>query len=298
MLRVGVIMGGDSTEREVSILSGEEFLKHLDNTKYIVKSVVINRPRDILKWADEIDYALIALHGKNGEDGKVQALLEALDIPYSGSGIVGSALCMDKDMSKKIMQSVNILTPKWVNLKSEQDINKELFKSLSYPLIVKPNQGGSSIGIDIANDYDELTKYITDAFKYDNEVLVEEYILGHEITCSMLKGEVIPVISINPNYKFFDFSSKYVEDGAVEEVIELNSEMMKKVKKIAVICWDIFKLKSYARIDMIIKDENIYVIEINTLPGMTKYSLLPKSAQAYGLSFSQLIDELIAETIK
>jgi D-alanine-D-alanine ligase len=294
LIKVGVIMGGNSSERDISILTGEQFITHLDSSKYDIKEIIIDTPKDILKWAEEIDFALIALHGKNGEDGKVQALLEALDIPYSGSGIVGSALCMDKDMSKKVMKSVNILTPKWINIKSNDAINKELFRELSFPLIIKPNQGGASIGINIASNYTELLNYIEEAYKYDEEVLVEEYITGSEITCSMLKGEVIPIISINPNYKFFDYSSKYEEEGgASKEVVELSDNMMNRVKNIAKVCWNIFKLKSYARIDMIIREENIYVIEIDTLPGMTKTSLLPESARAYGLNFEELLDKLI-----
>lgn len=301
MLRIGVIMGGDSSEREVSIMSGTEFIKHLDKSKYDVLPIVIDRPKDLLNYMNQMDVALLALHGKNGEDGRVQALLEALEIPYSGSGIVGSALCMDKNMSKLVMQTKHIDTPHWVLAKKNIPLDLQYFEGLTLPVIVKPNQGGSSIGIHVVDKLEAIIPAINDAFLYDEEVIVENYIKGQEITCSMLNGQVIPVLSIKPNVTFFNYEEKYAIDANHDELVQLethiDTEILSQVSDVARLCWDIFNLKSYARIDMMVEHEKIYVIEINTLPGMTPYSLLPKSAHAMGLTYSQVLDNLIDDAI-
>ncbi|NDL66930.1 D-alanine--D-alanine ligase family protein [Anaerotalea alkaliphila] len=300
MLRVGVIMGGDSLEREVSILTGNEFLRHMNRDKYLPVPIFIRRPKEILAYADEIDVALIALHGKNGEDGKVQALLEALEIPYSGSGIASSALCMDKTMSKMAMGGMGILTPPFAAV-SKQDWEEGSWRSstgsLVYPLIVKPNQGGSSMGITVVEDPGALEEGIRTAFGFDDRVLVEEFIQGTEITCSLLKGEVIPILKVSPTLRFFDYDSKYKETtGALTETVrDVPGEVMEEVQRIAQKIWKLFSLKNYARIDMMIRNKQVYVIEINTLPGMTPYSLLPKSASEGGYGFGEMLDKIIQD---
>lgn len=298
MLRIGVIMGGDSDERVVSLLTGEEFIKHLNQDKYEIIRVEINKPKDILGIVDKIDFALLALYGKNGEDGKVQALLEALEIPYSGSGVVGSAICMDKNMSKLIMKSQNIKTPKWVMVKKEYEMNQNYFVGIKTPVIIKPNQGGSSIGINIAKTYKDIEQNMEKSFLYDNEVIVEEMIKGKEITCSMINGEIIPVLSIQPNTMFYDYEAKYSENDAIQKIAILEEEVINEVRVIAEKCWSLFKLRAYARIDLMINEEGIYVIEINTLPGMTRYSHMPKSAKAMGMSYGELLDKIISESLK
>lgn len=297
MLRVGVVMGGNSSEHQVSMLTGAEFVKHLNKEKYDVVEVVIDKPKDILLWYQKIDFALLALHGKNGEDGKVQALLEALEIPYSGSGIASSAICLDKNISKLIMESHGVKTPKWIMVKKEYPFSLDLFYGLTLPLIVKPNQGGSSIGIHIANTYEEIEALLVDSFIYDDEVIVEEWIEGQEITCSMIKGEIIPVLSVQPNMTFYDYTAKYSENDNIQKLAILDEEVTDEIKSIAEICWSLFKLKTYARIDLMIQDGQIYVIEINTLPGMTRFSHLPKSAMAMGLSYGEILDQIIEESL-
>lgn len=296
MLRVGVIMGGNSSERRISLLTGETFIENLDTSRYKIVKIVIEKPKEVLDYKDKIDIALLALHGKNGEDGKVQALLEALEIPYSGSGIASSAICLDKNMSKLVMKSQNISTPKWVVIKKEYQLDMSYFQGLEFPVIIKPNQGGSSIGIQIIYDIDKLEKAILETFRFDNEVIVEEWIDGKEITCSMIDGEIIPVISIKPTTIFYDYDSKYGENAHICTLANLEDKELSDVKIIAKKCWDLFQMKSYARIDLIIK-EKIYVIEINTLPGMTHYSHLPKSAEAMGLSYSNMLDQIIDEIL-
>lgn len=298
MLRVGVIMGGDSSERDVSLLSGKEFVKHLDQNKYQVIPIEISRPKEVLKWAGKIDFALLALHGRNGEDGKVQALLEALEIPYSGSGITSSAICIDKNMTKLIMKSMGIDTPDWVMVRKDFEVEKEHFEGLKLPLIIKPNQGGSSIGISIADSYKDIGKGLDEALRYDEEVIIEEWIQGDEITCSMMNGEIIPVLSIQPNMTYYDYNAKYSENDHVQKVAQLNDAIAERLKAIGTKCWKLFRLKAYARIDMIIQGERIYVIEINTLPGMTRFSHLPKSAKAMGISYGEMLDKIIEESVQ
>lgn len=297
MLRVGVIMGGDSSEREVSLLSGKEFVRHLDKDKYQVIPIVIEKPKEVLKWADQMDFALLALHGRNGEDGKVQALLEALEIPYSGSGVASSAICIDKNMSKLVMKSMSITTPEWVMVRKDIEWHEDFFSGLKLPVIIKPNQGGSSIGISIAASYEAIKAGILKALTYDDEVIVEEWIKGEEITCSMMNGEIIPVLSIKPTMTFYDYNAKYSSNDHVQSVAHLNAPMIERLSSLGRQCWQLFKLKTYARIDMIIQNETIYVIEINTLPGMTKFSHLPKSAKAMGISYNEMLDRIIQGSV-
>ncbi|MEG0775804.1 D-alanine--D-alanine ligase [Clostridium sp.] len=296
-MRVGVIMGGDSHERDISLLTGKEIIRNLDSNKYEIVPICINKQSDAVDKIKNIDFAVIALHGKFGEDGSIQAILESLNIQYTGSGILSSALCMDKDMSKRIFLAEDINTPKWININKENYANFNLLKDLNYPLIVKPNNGGSSIGTFIVNEPIELENIIHKALSYDSDIMIEEYIDGEEITCCVLNGEVLPIISIKANSIFFDYNSKYSKDGAIEKVAILEEEVRKKIEAIAIKCWKVFKLKSYGRIDMIIKNDEIYVLEINTLPGMTKTSLFPKSAAAMGIDFMSLLDKIIEYSI-
>lgn len=290
---VGVIMGGVSHEKDISLLTGNEILEKLDKDKYEVVPVPINTQYELIDRVRCMSFAFIALHGKFGEDGNIQAILESMGVPYSGSGVLSSAMCMDKNISKKIFITENIKTPKWIMIKDEDEINYGEVEKVDYPLIVKPNNGGSSIGTIIVNDKENLKEAVGEALKYDDEIMIEEYINGEEITCCILNREILPIISIKPKCEFFSYRSKYENDGAEEKVVELPEVINQKVNEIALKCWDTFKLKAYARIDMIIKDNEVYVLEINTLPGMTKNSLFPKSAAAYGLSFSELLDKII-----
>ncbi|MBZ9688949.1 D-alanine--D-alanine ligase [Clostridium estertheticum] len=292
-MQVGVIMGGISAEKEVSVNTGKQIIENLNKDKYEIVPILINNKYDFIDSVKSIQFVFIALHGKFGEDGRIQAILESLGVPYSGCGVLASALCMDKNLSKKLFASEGIKTPKWIIVKDENKIDYSIIDNIGYPIIVKPNSGGSSIGTIIAYSREEVKDGVCEALKYDNEIVIEEYIKGEEITCPILNGEVLPVISINPKSEFFNYSSKYDNGGAEEKIIELPIAIREKVEQISLKCWNTFKLKVYARIDMIIKDEEVYVLEINTLPGMTENSLFPKSANAYGLNFSQLLDKII-----
>ncbi|MFL0245758.1 D-alanine--D-alanine ligase [Candidatus Clostridium stratigraminis] len=299
-MRVGVIMGGTSSERDISLLTGKEILENLDKDKYEVAPILINSKKELIEKTleEKIDFAFLALHGKFGEDGSAQAILEGLNIPYSGSGILASSLCMDKDISKRLMQSEGINTAPWVTIRKNDEINYKALEELGYPLVVKPANGGSSIGTNIVKNSEGIIDAVLSAFDFDDEVMIEKYVTGKEITCSILDGKLLPIIEIKPSSEFFDYKSKYADKGSDETIIELEASLEKVVREICIKCWNLFKCDIYGRIDMIIENSKPYVLEINTLPGMTKNSLLPKSAKAVNMDFKSLLDNIIRASLK
>lgn len=297
MMKVGVIMGGVSSEIEVSLSTGREMMNHLDRNKYEVIPVVFSKPEELVEKVKGIDIALLALHGAYGEDGTIQGTLETLGIPYTGSGVLASSLCMNKDMTKKILRYEGVNTPGWLCWNSMEDYSPESVQKLGYPVMVKPNTGGSSIGMEKVNSAEELYSAVMKAFASDPDqsILIEQYITGQEITCSILDGELLPVIGItSAAAEWFDYSAKYEEGGAEEVVVHLPQELDQSVRKTAITCYKALKCSVYARVDILLSDGVPYVLEINTLPGMTKASLLPKSAAAAGISFSSLLDRIIS----
>ena len=298
-MKVGVIMGGISSEREISLKSGNSVVENIDKNKYEVIPIVIDKKEDIINKVKGIDFALLALHGQFGEDGTVQAVLQTLGIPYSGCGPLSSAACMDKDMTKSLLQAAGIRTAPWINLRSEDEINYEDIKELGYPVVVKPTHGGSSVATFIIKEEKEIENAVKEAFKWDNEVMIEKFIKGDEITCPVMGREMFPVVAIKPHAEFFDYTAKYADGGSDEFVIELEESLHKEVEKMALDTYRALKCSVYARIDMIITEGGIpYILEVNTLPGMTKASLFPKSAAGRGIDFSGLIDLIIENSIK
>lgn len=294
-MKVGVIMGGVSSEHEVSMNSGREILKNLDPNKYEVTPIVITKREELIEQAKGMDIALLALHGAYGEDGTVQGTLETMGIPYTGSGVLSSSMCMDKDISKKVMRCAGVNTADWLCWDSMKDYSLEAVERLGYPVMVKPCSGGSSIGMEKVGSSEELLSAVQKAFACDQSILIEQYIQGQEITCSILNGELLPVLGINSVHAdWFDYSAKYEDGGADERVIELPTEVHERVREAALTCYKALKCNVYARVDMLLKEGIPYVLEVNTLPGMTKASLLPKSAQAAGYTFSGLLDEIIS----
>ena len=298
-MKVGVIMGGISSEREISLKSGNSVVENIDKNKYEVIPIVIDKKEDIINKVKGIDFALLALHGQFGEDGTVQAVLQTLGIPYSGCGPLSSAACMDKDMTKSLLQAEGIRTAPWINLRSWDEINYEDIKKLGYPVVVKPTHGGSSVATFIIKEEKEIENAVKEAFKWDNEVMIEKFIKGDEITCPVMGREMFPVVAIKPHAEFFDYTAKYADGGSDEFVIELEKSLHKEVEKMALDTYRALKCSVYARIDMIITEGGIpYILEVNTLPGMTKASLFPKSAAGRGIDFSGFIDLIIENSIK
>lgn len=292
-MKIGVLMGGISSEREISLKSGEQVLKNLDKNKYEVVQVLINNKSEVMEKVKGIDFAFLALHGKFGEDGTIQAILEAANIPYSGCNVLTSALCMDKNQSKRIMKAEGINTAPWAMVKEKQEVPFERIRSLGYPVVVKPNSGGSSVATFIVKSEEELYKSVEEALKYDEEIIIEQYLPGDEYTVCVLNGGVLPILSIKSTGEFFDYTSKYADKGAKEEIIQLPEKIEREIREIALNCWEIFNCKAYSRVDIIVSNNKPYVLEINTLPGMTKNSLFPKSAKGMGLEYSELLDKII-----
>lgn len=294
-MRIGVLMGGISTEREISLKSGEEILKNINKDKYKeIVPIIINKESDVIEKAKDIDFALLALHGKFGEDGTVQSILEGMGIPYSGCDVKTSAICMNKALTKKYIKRHGINTADWIVVKSVEEIDYDMIEKMTYPVFIKPNNGGSSVATFFVKSESEVENAVREGLKCDKEVIIEKFIEGEEIASFVLNGKVYPTISIKANKgKFFDYASKYEEDGAVEEVIKIDPFVQEKINKISEKTWNALGCKSYSRIDMIVSDGEPYVLEVNTLPGMTKSSLIPKSAKASGMEYSELIDNII-----
>ncbi|MCH3962910.1 MAG: D-alanine--D-alanine ligase [Clostridium sp.] len=292
-MKIGVIMGGISSEREVSLNSGREIMSCFDKTKYEVVPIVIDKERDIIDKTAGIDFAFIALHGKFGEDGTVQSVLETLDIPYSGCGPLTSSICMDKDMTKKVLKSAGIKTARWMCVKSTDEIDYDYLDEIGYPLVVKPNSGGSSVATNIVKNKENMEDAVNLGLEYDEEVMIEEYIKGDEITCCILNGNTLPLIQIKPKTEFFDYEAKYTEGASDEIIVQLEEKLQGEIEEISRKCWDVLKCRVYVRVDLIVKDNIPYVLELNTLSGMTKNSLFPKSAKAVNMSYSQLLDKIV-----
>lgn len=301
-MKVAVIMGGISSERDISLNSGNSIVENIDKNKYEVVPVVIDKKDDIVsKIKDKgIDFALLALHGQFGEDGTVQSVLQTLGIPYSGCGPLSSAMCMDKDVTKVMIKSAGIRTAPWINLRKGEKVDLGAVKELGYPVVIKPTHGGSSVATFIVKEESEVQKCVEEGFKWDNEVMIEKFIKGDEITCPVFGDKMMPVIAIKPKKgEFFDFTSKYEDGGAEEVVVELEAKLNSEVEKMALATYKVLKCQVYSRVDMIVTAEGIpYILEVNTLPGMTKNSLIPKSAAALNISFDKLIDMIIEESLK
>jgi len=293
-MKVGIIMGGISSEREVSLNSGKSIINYMDKSKYEIVPIVIDKKNDVFEKVKDIDFAFIALHGKFGEDGIIQSVFETMDIPYSGCSPLTSGICMDKDISKKLLYSANINTAKWICIKSIEDIDYDYLEKMGYPVVVKPNSGGSSVATTIIKKSEDIEEAARLAFNYDEEVMIEKYIEGDEITCCILDGTALPILAIKPNKgSFFDYTSKYADGGSEEIVVEFEKPLQSKIEEISLKCWELFKCKGYVRVDMILKDKVPYVLELNTLPGLTKNSLFPKSANGVNISFTELLDKII-----
>lgn len=292
-MKVGVIMGGVSSEREVSLMTGKEMMAHLDKSRYEVYPIEINDKRELISKTEGIDIALLALHGQYGEDGTVQGTLDSLGIPYTGSGVLSSSVCMDKDLSKKLLRYEGLITADWIMVNSMEELAAADVEGLGFPVVVKPNAGGSSVGTRIVRDANALASAVEEALRWDRSVMIEQLIEGEEITCPVMNGEMLPIVSIKPKSEFFDYTSKYEDGEADEQVIELPSELQQLVRAAALQCYKALKCRVYARIDIILKNDTPYILEVNTLPGLTKNSLLPRSAEAAGYSFSGLLDAII-----
>lgn len=291
-------MGGISSEREISLKTSKSMLEHLDREKYEPIPIEINKKEDVFLKCQDIDFALIGLHGEFGEDGCVQSILGAMNIPYSGCGPRPSALAMDKDTSKKIFKLAGIRTADWVVVRSVDNLDLKKINALGYPVFVKPNSGGSSVATAFVKRPEELIPAIEEALIYDDEVMIETYIKGDEITTPVINGELCPTIVIKPKGEFFDIKSKYVAGETEYNIVTLDSPLREEVEAMVQLTWKELKLESYARVDMIVQEGVPYLLEVNTLPGMTPTSLLPQSYAALGHTFTDLLTTIIESSLQ
>jgi len=302
--RVGVLMGGPSSERDISIKSGKAVCKALESRQINCVPVELlagpningykESAADLIKRM-KIDAAFIALHGEFGEDGTVQELLEKMSIPYTGSSSSASRAAMNKIRAKEVLKS-NFIPVARHEILLRDSFNKDCgdmgayFKSLGPAIVVKPSNGGSSIGLNIANSAEDLKAAIEDAFKYDGNLIIEEYIPGREITVGIIEDKALPIVEIVPKRRFFDFTAKY-EKGMSEYIVpaEIEKSVYKKCQDIGLSVHKALSAKSFSRVDIILNEKiGPVVLEINTVPGLTETSLLPKAAKAAGISFEEL----------
>ena len=300
-LTVALLSGGRSAEREVSLKSGEQVYQALNKNRYNIRRY---DPRDdlarLIAEAGELDVALIILHGRYGEDGTIQGLLELLDIPYHGSGVLGSALGINKILSKRLYEHAGLPTSPYLILdRADPDKQARVQEVLGFPVVVKPEHEGSSIGLSIVVEAGNLKPALELAAEYDRFVLVEKYLEGTEITAAVLGNldpQPLPLVEIVPGdqYEFFDYEAKY-KPGATEEICpaRLNEELTKKAQDYAVRAHQALRCRGYSRTDMIVSNDEVYILETNTIPGMTATSLYPQAAAAAGIGFAELLDRLI-----
>ena len=329
-LNVLLLLGGTSPEREVSKATGKSVYQALINLGYDVKVIDpaygLNQPGNVEQFFSEkdfceisnanylesvnhnstngVDIVFLALHGKYGEDGTIQSLLELKGLKYTGSKVLSGALAMDKIMSKILFDEYKVPSPKWFHFKSGEksveEIDNLILKNFNYPAVVKPNDQGSTVGITICKSSDNLRNAISYAFEYSDRILVEEYIPGKELTVAVIDNEALPPLEIRPQHGVYDYECKYTS-GMSEYIVpaQLPDGVLKELQDIAVQAYKALRCEVYARVDFRLSPDKIpYALEVNTLPGMTSLSLVPKMAKAIGISFDQLVEKIITLSLK
>lgn len=299
---VAVVMGGPSAEREVSLNTGAAIANALREYGYTNVVEIDLDPHNFGKQLAESKAEVVfnAVHGLYGEDGRLQTLLEICEMPYTGSGMIASVSCMDKVITKRMLRDAGISTPDCLIVnKKESGIKEKIMQRFSLPVVIKPASQGSSIGVEIVKKENQLDEALANAFKYSRDVLVEEFIGGKELTVSMMQkdGEVValPVIHIAPHSGMYDYHSKYTK-GATEYICpaDLDEETTKKVQEISKQAYEVLGCSGVARADVMLDETGSgYVLEINTVPGMTATSLVPKAAAAAGISFPELCNIIL-----
>lgn len=297
--RIALVYGGTSKEREISIKSGKAVEKAIKSLGY---DYAVFDPIDGKKFIDDIynykpDLAFLVLHGKGGEDGIIQAVLEFLNIPYTGSNHTTSAIAIDKSLTKIILKNAGITVPEGEIFYTKEDALKFQPK---FPVVVKAATEGSSIGVYIVNNKDEYEKAINEVFNIDEKIIVEQYIKGRELTVSIVDGHAYDIVEIKVAEGFYDFNNKYAGEKTVYECpAKIEPELYKNIQEIGLKVYNILNCKGAARVDIILSEDNVpYVLEINTIPGMTERSLLPKAVSASNIDFNQLVSMIINNSLK
>lgn len=299
---IGVLYGGSSAERAVSIKSGKAVIGALEKSnRFRVIPIDVDKNFLLKIVRTKIDFAFIALHGPFGEDGTVQSILEMLNIPYSGSGVLASALAINKIYTKKILEWHGLPTPRWTVVDKLKVKSEKLeVKKINFPTVVKPSTQGSTIGVSIVKNFAEFNNAVEKALNYSSEAIVEEYIPGKEITVGILGREALPVIEIIPTgSKFYDYKAKYATGGSKHIIpARITKKAYSEAQKLALKAFDTLNCRAVARIDFRLNDNKLYILEINTIPGLTETSLLPEAAKHAGYSFLNMILKIIEYSLK
>lgn len=296
--KVAVLMGGPSAEREISLLSGNAVLKALIEMGVDAVGLDVSGASvldELQKHA--INRVFIALHGRWGEDGVMQGALEVLGLPYTGSGVLGSAIAMEKGRCKLMWIGAGLPTPEFMLLEDEQDIElAEL--NIGYPMAIKPSREGSSLGVSKANNRDELVRFWHAAKELDDIVLAEKWISGTELTVAILNGRALPVIRLEAKGEFYDFNAKYISDETSYICpCGLPAELEAEVQGLAMKAFDTASCRGWGRVDILLdKEHRPYLLEVNTVPGMTSHSLVPMAAKQSGLDFNHLVLQILETT--
>jgi len=295
---IGVLMGGLSAERDVSLKSGKAVANALKGLGYKIKEIDMTADSIDRVITEKLDVVFIALHGRFGEDGTVQGMLELLRIPYTGSSHTASAIAMNKLLSKQVLAYNNIQVTPFTPFSFDEykKGGHSVFKD-KLPLVVKPINEGSSIGVSIVKKEKELAPALEQAFKYDDIILVEKYIKAREVQVGILNNKSLGVIEIIPKNEFYDYEAKYSKNGAKHIFpAKLADDVYKKLMKLALKAYKSLGCSGAARVDFLLTTDNeIYLLEVNTLPGMTELSLLPEIAQGVGISFPDLCEKILKD---
>ena len=296
--RVAVVMGGTAAEREISLRSGTAVYQALKQQGVDVIAVDVQGSLIDALVGIKVDRVFNIIHGRGGEDGVLQGVLEVLGIPYTGSGVLASALAMDKLRTKLCWQGYGLVTPQWFLLKNETDLNACIEK-LGFPVIVKPAQEGSSIGMSKANSRDELAKALQIAADYDCDVYAEAWVTGKEYTVGVLNGEALPVIRLETPNSFYDYDAKYQATTTQYHCpCGLDEQQEQELQQLAVTACEIVGIKGWARVDVFIDAAGqSQLIEVNTVPGMTDHSLVPMAAKQAGIDFEALVWRILATSL-
>ncbi len=329
-MKIAVLLGGTSAERDVSLVTGREIAKALSQKGHDVKAIdcaygahliedwqqdggqIIHlKPSEIEKQRRELDRnlldcvrflveekfdaAYLALHGGYGENGQLQALLDLASIPYTGSGVLASAVGMDKNLSKIMFEKYGVPTAPWHVLNCPESWSANALESLGYPMVVKPNDQGSTVGLTIVKERKDLDGAVRKAFDYGHSVMVEKFVPGREVTVAVLDQLPLPIVEIIPEHGIYDYECKYQAGKSRYEVpAKLPEELTRKLQAYALAAYRAIGCRHYARVDFRITDDWLpYCLEVNTLPGMTSTSLVPKAARAAGIEFPELVEKIV-----
>lgn len=285
-MKIAVFMGGISSEKEVSVRTGTAILNSLIRQGYDAYGVILDKDNLLTAFIEnEYDLAYLALHGEYGEDGRIQGLLDILGKKYTGCSMISSAVSMDKDLTKKIAQAVGVRTPKSYTKENLEDVDK-------FPIVVKPSTEGSTVGLYICHNKEELLDAVEKSG--DKDLVIEEFIKGEELTVGVLEGEPLGVLKITPKIGLYDYKSKYTAGMTEYEYpAKISEKSYQEAMEYATIIHNSLKMKGVSRSDFILKDGELYFLEVNSCPGMTETSLVPKLATLKGYTFDDITRKIV-----